>query len=46
MFADVFVEGYHDFLVDARAQPNRVGDEEVKVVIVAPSGRKTAAKVS
>ncbi|XP_075250469.1 filamin-A-like isoform X3 [Convolutriloba macropyga] len=42
---NVFVEGYHDFLVDARAQPNRVGDEEVKVVIVAPSGRKTAAKV-
>ena len=42
---DVFVEGYHDFIVDARAQPLKMGDEEVKVVIVAPSGRKTAAKV-
>ena len=39
------MEGYHDFIVDARGQVNRVGDEEVRVVIIAPSGKKTAAKV-
>ena len=41
----MFIDGFHDFLVDASGQPTRVGNEEVKVVIVAPSGRKTAAKV-